>query len=58
MAKFNHAVSIAFEVISTQEGQPTADEIMVAMVKKVNYYRKNPTELNSVEVFDTFEVED
>jgi len=52
--KFNHAVDVAFEVHSNNEDEPTPDECIQAMEKRLAYLKSNPDEAK--EAFGSFDV--
>lgn len=57
MKKFNIAYDVAFEVISANK-EPTREEILAALKKRVKYLEKNLQELDEACCpFDTCEIE-
>jgi hypothetical protein len=56
--KYNHAVDVAFTVITTNE-EPTVDEMIEGMERRLEYLKKDRSEANEAfGVFDTFEVDE
>ena len=63
MAKFNHAVDIAFEVISNHPhgDDITAEMFRAALLKRIEQLDANPQEWQEVmnqAPFDTYEIEE
>jgi hypothetical protein len=54
--KYNHALDVAFEVVSESETEPTVDEILAGMEKRLEYLKKHRDEVHEAcDVFDTHE---
>ena len=54
MVRFNHAIDVAFEVVSKEEEMPTVDECLAAMEKRLNYLKENKEEAQ--EAFGSFDM--
>lgn len=57
--KYNHAIDVAFEVISEEPNEPTLEEMLDGMQKRLKYLRENPEEAaEAFGVWDTYKVVD
>jgi hypothetical protein len=55
---YNHALDVAFEVVSESETEPTVDEILLGLEKRLKYLKKHRDEVHEAcDVFDTHEEE-
>jgi hypothetical protein len=54
MKKYNHAVSVAFEVNSNDDEMPTVEECLEAMETRLKYLKENKDEAK--EAFDSYDV--
>jgi len=52
--KYNHAIDVAFEVISDNSEMPTPEECIAGMEKRLQYLKDNPDDAK--EAFGSFDV--
>lgn len=56
--KYNHAVDVAFQVISDHAEEPTLDEMLEGMERRLKNLKENQDEAKEAfGVYDTFETE-
>jgi hypothetical protein len=56
--QYNHAFTIAFEVISENPKGATNEEIISGLEKRLNILKNNPDEIQeATDIYDTFELE-